>query len=253
LEKEYQATVIKVSSSDWFKIGIENNWISSKKTVAISAMDMPFPSASGGIIDSARDYVREKNKPDSGSESSKEDSGSSLNSVLGITVGSIAAQNIVSNLMSRSQIKMTPEQINSIASDPKKLKDLLSSRGITSVDQLAVFQEKPSLFRRMVGPSKTRTALGRGAAALGGGAAGWLLTDWITDATVNQRKGFNVASKSAIEQKAGSIPKFKGAGLKLTMIAREVSGISKSLDKTMAEGVATFLDLLNQIDSQKIQ
>ena len=240
--------MIKLSSADWLKIGIENNWVSTRSKVAFDVTNMPFPSASGGIINPG-EASRRNESPERSRESEQSDG----NSVFGVVAGSIGAQMLVSRIMQSRQQNVDPAVVNAIAADPARLREYLRSSGVISPEQVTALQSttRPSRIRSILGPSKARTVAGRGLAAGAGGVGGYLLADWIADATINQRKGFNVASPSVIEQKAGSIPKFKGAALQLTMIAKDIAGISKSLDKNMAEGVATVLDLIRQLDAAK--
>jgi hypothetical protein len=240
--------MIKLSSADWLKIGIENNWVSTKSKIAFDVTNMPYPSATGGTI-----IPGSSERRDSAAETARDSGQSDGNSVFGIVAGSVGAQMIVSRIMQGRQQNVDPAVVNAIAADPVRLREFLRSSGVVSPEQVTALQSttRPSRLQAILGPSKARTALGRGLSAGAGGVGGYLLADWIADATINQRKGFNVASPSVIEQKAGSIPKFKGAALKLTMIAKEIAGISKSLDKNMAEGVATVLDLIRQLDEAK--
>lgn len=242
--------MIKLSSADWLKIGIENNWVSSKKSVAFSISNVPYPTVSGGISSPSESSRREERSEPSGQQSGGESGGTS---VLGVVAGTVGAQMVVERIMRARQQNIDPAIVNAISSDPVRFRQYLSANGIISPEQITALQatQRPGVLRSIVQPGKVRSTLGRGLAAGAGGAGGYMLADWIADATVNQRKGFNVASPSVIEQKAGSIPKFKGASLKLTQIAKDIAGISKSLDKSMAEGVDTVLDLIRQLDAAK--
>jgi len=242
--------MIKISSADWLKIGIENNWVSSKKSVAFSISNVPYPTISGGISSPGESSNRGTSSESSGQQSGGE---TESNSILGVVAGTVGAQMLVEKIMSSTQQRVDPAAVSAISSDPVRLRQYFSSNGIISPDQVAALQStnKPGILKSIVQPGKVRSALGRGLSAGAGGVGGYALADWIASATINQRKGFNVASPSVIEQKAGSISKFKGASLKLTQIAKDIAGISKSLDKSMAEGVDTVLDLIRQLDETK--
>lgn len=242
--------MIKLSSADWLKIGIENNWVSSKKSVAFSVTNMPFPTASGGIS-SPGEFTRREESSESSSKKGNEESGGT--SVLGVVAGTVGAQMVVEKIMRSKQQVINPAIVNEISSDPVKLKKYLSAHGIVSPEQINALQnaQKPGMLKTITKPGKVRSTLGRGLAAGAGGMGGYMLADWIANATVNQRKGFNIASPSVVEQKSGSVLKFKGASLKLTQIAKDIAGISKSLDKSMAAAVDTVLDLIRQLDAAK--
>lgn len=99
--------------------------------------------------------------------------------------------------------------------------------------------------------SKLRSRIGRlavhGAAALGGGAAGYFGTNYAYDKLLKRSlEGDNTASPKIITKKTGSMEIFYGYLMYLVRLQKNVVGISAELDSAFANAVDTLNDISNQ-------
>lgn len=99
--------------------------------------------------------------------------------------------------------------------------------------------------------SKLRSRIGRlavhGAAAIGGGAAGYFGANYAYDKLLKRQvEGDNTASPKMIKMKTGSMEIFYGYLMYLVRLQKNVVGISAELDTAFASAVDTLNDISEQ-------
>jgi hypothetical protein len=230
--------LIKISSQDWFRIGINNGWLLNKKAQMHMDYHMSAPHISG---ESTSDS---KEKPSSSS--------SSIFSHFGIPDLAMATL-----LLSRSNTKMSKTEIDAAA---KKLVANKEEFLQTAVSQGLITKEQKNNIlagkTENVGSgtpgavSKVRSLarfLGIAAVSAGGYYAGSKATEVLAD----HFRANNTVSPEIMRQKGKSISKFKEGGAAMVDIGRKISGISNSLDRDLALLGNTVLDIIRQLSESE--
>ena len=227
METGNKTSLIKISSQDWVRIGIDKGWLLNKK----AQMTMDFPTSSA---------------PTSGSGGRS--SSSSFFSSFGISDFIIATLllNRRKPNMDAAAVKLEAEKL---VANKQELLQKAVDQGIISKDQMTnvLAGKTDNVGSGTPGAvSKTRSFarfLGMAAVSAGGYYAGSKATDILAD----KFRANNTVSPEIMRQKGKSISKFKEGGAAMVDIGRKISGISHSLDKDLALLGNTVLDIIHQL------
>ena len=227
METGNKTSLIKISSQDWVRIGIDKGWLLNKK----AQMTMDFPTSSA---------------PTSGS--GERSSSSSFFSSFGISDFIIATLllNRRKPNMDAAAVKLEAEKL---VANKQELLQKAVDQGIISKDQMTnvLAGKTDNVGSGTPGAvSKARSFarfLGMAAVSAGGYYAGSKVTDVLAD----KFRANNTVSPEIMRQKGKSISKFKEGGAAMVDIGRKISGISHSLDKDLALLANTVLDIIRQL------
>ena len=233
----------KISSQDWFKIGLSNGWLNEKK--AQVDFKLPIPGLGGN-----------SNAGSGASTGASGASGASANaqsttgmfSSLGVSEFMMASMLLKKKNpgMSLAEVQLAAQNL---AVDHKRLLQEAYKAGFITKDQMKnILSGKVTTvgFGAPAASNKLKN-VAKGAIGVGGALGGYFGTEALFNSTINQRRGFNVASPSVIKQRAGSITEFKRAGLILINMGRSVAGISKTLDTAFTSAGESYLELVDQL------
>ena len=225
METGNKTSLIKISSQDWVRIGIDKGWLLNKK----AQMTMDFPTSSA---------------PTSGSGGRS--SSSSLFSSFGISDIIIATLLLRKPNMDAEAVKLEAEKL---VANKQELLQKAVDQGIISKDQMTnvlagktdnVGSGTPGAVSKV---HRIARFLGIAAVSAGGYYAGSKVTDVLAD----KFRANNTVSPEIMRQKGKSISKFKEGGAAMVDIGRKISGISNSLDKDLALLANTVLDIIRQL------
>ena len=227
METGNKTSLIKISSQDWVRIGIDKGWLLNKK----AQMTMDFPTSSA---------------PTSGS--GERSSSSSFFSSFGISDFIIATLllNRRKPNMDAAAVKLEAEKL---VANKQELLQKAVDQGIISKDQMTnvlagktdnVGSGTPGAVSKV---HRIARFLGIAAVSAGGYYAGSKATDILAD----KFRANNTVSPEIMRQKGKSISKFKEGGAAMVDIGRKISGISHSLDKDLALLGNTVLDIIHQL------
>ena len=227
METGNKTSLIKISSQDWVRIGIDKGWLLNKK----AQMTMDFPTSSA---------------PTSGS--GERSSSSSFFSSFGISDFIIATLllNRRKPNMDAAAVKLEAEKL---VANKQELLQKAVDQGIISKDQMTnvlagktdnVGSGTPGAVSKV---HRIARFLGIAAVSAGGYYAGSKVTDVLAD----KFRANNTVSPEIMRQKGKSISKFKEGGAAMVDIGRKISGISNSLDKDLALLANTVLDIIRQL------
>ena len=227
METGNKTSLIKISSQDWVRIGIDKGWLLNKK----AQMTMDFPTSS---------------PPTSGS--GERSSSSSFFSNFGMSDFIIATLllNRRKPNMDAAAVKLEAEKL---VANKQELLQKAVDQGIISKDQMTnvLAGKTDNVGSGTPGAvSKARSFarfLGMAAVSAGGYYAGSKVTDVLAD----KFRANNTVSPEIMRQKGKSISKFKEGGAAMVDIGRKISGISNSLDKDLALLANTVLDIIRQL------
>jgi hypothetical protein len=225
METGNKTSLIKISSQDWVRIGIDKGWLLNKK----AQMTMDFPTSSA---------------PTSGSGGRS--SSSSFFSSFGISDFIIATLLLRKPNMDAEAVKLEAEKL---VANKQELLQKAVDQGIISKDQMTnvlagktdnVGSGTPGAVSKV---HRIARFLGIAAVSAGGYYAGSKVTDVLAD----KFRANNTVSPEIMRQKGKSISKFKEGGAAMVDIGRKISGISNSLDKDLALLANTVLDIIRQL------
>jgi hypothetical protein len=227
METGNKTSLIKISSQDWVRIGIDKGWLLNKK----AQMTMDFPTSSA---------------PTSGS--GERSSSSSFFSSFGMSDLVIATLllNRRKPNMDDAAVKLEAEKL---VANKQELLQKAVDQGIISKDQMTnvlagktdnVGSGTPGAVSKV---HRIARFLGIAAVSAGGYYAGSKATDVLAD----HFRANNTVSPEIMRQKGKSISKFKEGGAAMVDIGRKISGISNSLDKDLALLANTVLDIIRQL------
>ena len=227
METGNKTSLIKISSQDWVRIGIDKGWLLNKK----AQMTMDFPTSS---------------PPTSGS--GERSSSSSIFSNFGMSDLIIATWLLKKSKpnMDAAAVKLEAEKL---VANRQELLQAAVDQGIISKDQMTnvLAGKTDNVGSGTPGAvSKARSFarfLGMAAVSAGGYYAGSKVTDVLAD----KFRANNTVSPEIMRQKGKSISKFKEGGAAMVDIGRKISGISNSLDKDLALLANTVLDIIRQL------
>jgi len=227
METGNKTSLIKISSQDWVRIGMDKGWLLNKK----AQMRMDFPTSA---------------PPTSGS--GERSSSSSFFSNFGMSdliIATLLLKKSKPN-MDAAAVKLEAEKL---VANRQELLQTAVSQGIISKDQMTnvLAGKTENVGSGTPGAvSKARSFarfLGMAAVSAGGYYAGSKVTDVLAD----KFRANNTVSPEIMRQKGKSISKFKEGGAAMVDIGRKISGISHSLDKDLALLGNTVLDIIHQL------
>jgi len=219
--------LIKISSQDWVRIGIDKGWLLNKK----AQMTMDFPTSS---------------PPTSGS--GERSSSSSFFSNFGMSdlvIATLLLNGRKPN-MDAAAVKLEAEKL---VANKQELLQKAVDQGIISKDQMTnvlagktdnVGSGTPGAVSKV---HRIARFLGMAAVSAGGYYAGSKATEVLAD----HFRANNTVSPEIMRQKGKSISKFKEGGAAMVDIGRKISGISNSLDRDLALLGNTVLDIIHQL------
>ena len=227
METGNKTSLIKISSQDWVRIGIDKGWLLNKK----AQMTMDFPTSSPPT-----------------SVSREKSSSSSFFSNFGMSDFIIATLLLKKSKpnMDAATVKLEAEKL---VANRQELLQTAVNQGIISKDQMTnvLAGKTENVGSGTPGAvSKVRSLarfLGMAAISAGGYYAGSKATDVLAD----KFRANNTVSPEIMRQKGKSISKFKEGGAAMVDIGRKISGISNSLDKDLALLGNTVLDIIHQL------
>ena len=183
-------------------------------------------------------------------------------------VSSVGTGFFLFDLLKKSKPDMQKELLKGILYNGEQI-DMKTLNGLSDENKTKIMSEilknKPELeiqLEKAIGKgvqaaplaqqgSQLRSRIGRlavhGAAALGGGAAGYFGTNYAYDKFLKRQvEGDNTASPKIIKMKTGSMEIFYGYLMYLVRLQKNVAGISAELDTAFANAVDTLNDISEQ-------
>ena len=238
-------TMIKISSQDWLRIGTQSGWILIKESQVEAGFTVGFPGQEGGSTSSvASDRAREfKNKGDSESEGINTES----------TVASVLGLAQIAQLIKRKNKNVTAEEASALATkihsgDIKAINKGIKKGYITAEEGL-------SLRKSIINPRSVTKSNGigkgfRNAAGWASAAAGGAVGYYGTNAIADQLRGNNSINSQKIKEKIGNKLEFSKLILKMHYMFKNITGISKSLDRELNFMSQTIKDIDNQMEKK---
>lgn len=251
MEKRNSATLIKISTTQWISIGIKEGWINKDENSYVkTAFNIYTPSKNNPESSSHSNNEITPSYSRTQDESLSKSNGYSIFSGIGVSDIGLAYLLLKKDNPRLGDVELR-KMADSLVGDKKAFLEKAMASGLITKEQMESYISTGSF-----GPGSRTIAsrignfygrYGKLLGFAGGAAGGYYGTGYAIDNLKNQIRGSNEFSKEKIKSMPGGIVGFMASNLKLMQIAKQVLGISKTLDANIGQCLESIQEIQDKI------